>query len=511
MSVSELKERWGQAYGLVDPELERLAVAALALTPSLYSEWPLELGCGEIMDPLAREVFEAIANLSALGLEIGPDSIVAQIENQNGVNTEAANQAAKWLSHASLKSGSESSESASAIRESFLNKTSALVKLAQVRARAVAEDAPEPERTTYWRAPQLTSEILREAADGFVAFTLGGAELYRLPYGGSATLTAAPGAGKTTFALAIALEHARRGWYVVFLSLEMSAVEAAARLIGMQLGASWEDVLTGKIPRDMMDECLDMKQFVILDGDNATVSNMCKAIEDMRHEMADQPKPILTVTDYIQIMPANKDSPRDLRARLAAAVQELRRVKKAYRVLGLDISQPSRAAGKALSSGELLGVDSMSAMAETAEIERSAYVTLALSPNQEEQGKMDLSIGKSRMGKGDVVVPLEMDGATGRIRIIGETKPASEVRNLRKQSRDVDRVRDRVLRCIAKSPNPLTREEIRTDLGINRTALWSAIKVLLAEGEIDGTESYSGPNGGRPSTRYSIPKSTCDE
>ncbi|MGE0551746.1 MAG: DnaB-like helicase C-terminal domain-containing protein [Kofleriaceae bacterium] len=335
----------------------------------------------------------------------------------------------------------------------------------------------------FQRCPDLVAAILARAGEEFVSHTLGGAELYRLRLGAMAILTGAPGTGKTSLATGVALEHARNKGPVVFLSLEMDADELGARAIGMQCCSGWEDALCGRVARTEMSRALALPKLLVLDGEHSTLQALESAVEVVRGENPGEP--VMVVIDYLQILPSEE---RDMRARVAAGAQAIRRLAKRLRVVALVISQPSRAAGKALSSGELLGADSMTANAESAEIERAAYITLALGssgPEREDGTRaVDLNVGKARMGGGDRVVPLSFDGRTGRMRVDGDARPAAEVKAERTTARNDKAVGTAALAIrslLTNATEPMSRRDIRGRVTGTDAVIRAAVASLVAD------------------------------
>ncbi len=370
-----------------------------------------------------------------------------------------------------------------------------LVELARV-----TPSEPANRTRSYWRFPELVDEILSRAGEGFVPHAVGGQELYRLRRGGVAILTGGPGAGKTSLAVGIAIDHATHRGPVIFVSLEMDADELGARAVGMLCEASWEDVLCGKVDRGLMADALSLPRISVLDGETAKLENLLGMVETMRAEYPDQP--ILLVLDYLQIV---EGSEKEVRSRVAAAAQKVRRLTKQLRVTALVLSQPSRAAGKALSSGELLGMDSMTAMAESAEIERSAYITLALGSAGEERDDgsklVDLNVGKGRFGGGDRVIPLRFNGRTGQMRMCGESRPAADVKSERQSAKAEQSNRQACLSIkalLAESIKPLSRVDIRKELGIRDRAVSDAVKDLLSDPGSDVVEVQPRTGGAYP-------------
>ncbi len=341
--------------------------------------------------------------------------------------------------------------------------------------------AQNPAAGTFHRGPDLVPMILARAGEEFISHRVGDTELYRLRLGGVAILTGAPGTGKTSLATNIGIEHARWRGPLVFVSLEMDADELGARAVGMLCDASWEDALSGRVPREDMERALDLPRLFVLDGDHATLTELEKLVERLRSEYPGEP--VLVVLDYLQIVPGDD---KDTRSRVAAAAQAVRRMAKRLRVVVLAISQPSRAAGRALSTGELLGADTMTAMAESAEIERSAYITLALGSagpvRDDGTASVDLSIGKGRMGGGDRVIPMAFNGRTGRMRTAGESRSAAEVKAERQGRKDEVQLRAKTLAISAlltQSPEPMSRRDIRAQVGGTDALVRSAVQSLL--------------------------------
>jgi KaiC/GvpD/RAD55 family RecA-like ATPase len=352
----------------------------------------------------------------------------------------------------------------------------------KVRKEAEADIAPPP-RAGH-RFGDLASKIWERAKEPWVSLSIGGDEVTRLRLGAVAFLTGGPGAGKSTLACAFGVQHLRTGGCVVFMSVELDGDELAARIVGMECNESWERVLRGQVSLDEMERVLDMPRAEVIDGDDATLPGLEVKLAEVRAAFPDAP--VLVVVDYIQIVPAEE---KEIRARVAGVAQALRRIAKRHRVVVLGISQPSRAAGNALRNGEALGLDTMSAMAETAEIERAAYVTLAIgkhgSDREDGTRHVDLSIGKGRMGGGDRVLPMDYSGASGRWRVAGLSKPAAEVRAEQQTSKDaanLERAEAAALGRAQRAKAPLTREELKA--GNGKTAGKLAIEALLDRGEL---------------------------
>jgi len=334
------------------------------------------------------------------------------------------------------------------------------------------------------RASALVQTILARSMEPWIDLTVGGTSIGRLRLGSVAMFTGAPGAGKTTLVLAMATEH---DGAVIFVSVELDGDELVARVVGMRCDASWEDVLRGRVARSDMERVLDLPNFVVLDGDDARAGQIEHEVAAIRTESPSMP--ILVIVDYLQIVPCEDAG--EVRARVAAVAQDLRRIAKRYRVVVLGISQPSRANGKALSSGEITGAETMTTGAESAEIERAAYLTFAIGAHGQDREDgtrhVDLNVGKGRFGGGDRVIPMSYCGRSGKWLVAGEGRAAAEVKIERQGARDQAKTTAACLAMLAyagKSPKSVTREELRAAAAVKGTLAAVAITSMLATGEL---------------------------
>jgi hypothetical protein len=353
-----------------------------------------------------------------------------------------------------------------------------------------------PARVPWLRGPELTERIVSRANEPWISLGLGGHELARVPLRALVTLTGSSGAGKTSLALQIGTDHARSVGPFVYLTLELDEVEAGARIVGQSCNEGWEDVLRGRIETWRMTEALDLPRLFMLEGHDATVENMARALAVAAEEFPGEP--CLVVVDYLQIIHA-VDEAESERTRVADVIERLRVTAKQHRVVILDLSQTSRAAAKGLHTGDLVGADTTSTGAETARIEHASYVTIALGAVRDADdgdGKMvDLSIGKSRMGVGDVVLPLRFRGRTGFFEVVGAQQPAAEVKAAAAAAAATKKAEAKtgnskvlesaVYGVLQASESPLTRDEVRTQLGKKDADVRAAIdRLLKAGGEV---------------------------
>lgn len=103
----------------------------------------------------------------------------------------------------------------------------------------------------------------------------------------------------------------------------------------------------------------------------------------------------------------------------------------------VGLTQLSREAAKKLRDGRLSGAATTDGGAESAQIERAAYLTLAVGNERDgtEPGEVtfDISVGKDRFGPGGRVQPVAYHGASGLFRIVGPADPGGRHRHLAKR------------------------------------------------------------------------------
>lgn len=338
---------------------------------------------------------------------------------------------------------------------------------------------------TWFDRRSVVKLIRARAGEPWVSVGLGNDTICRVRAGGLVTLAGPSGAGKTSLAAAFAARHARDSGWVLILSVELTADEIAARMIGQALGKTWEEVLTGGVPDDEMIEALP-ERLRIVDGEDATLTTLDAELEKLRAADASDSM-ILAMVDYGQIIAEEND---DQRVRAINAWTRFDRILRKRRAVGLMLSQMSRANSKAARSGERLGADAMDGGAESAAIERYSTIVLEIGAQGQDDShgrrEMLLSVGKGRMGGADKVWPLQYTGATGHVIVVGVAKPAAEVRAEREAAVDDAKVGAavRAMRdALGRAKKPISRSDLCGEASVNKTRGLVAIKRLLASGD----------------------------
>jgi hypothetical protein len=336
-------------------------------------------------------------------------------------------------------------------------------------------------------APDLVDAILSRAEEPWVGFELGTAEIARVRGGGIAVVMGPSGSGKSSLVAGLIEQHARDRGPAIYLSCELPADELAARICGMQVGASWEDVLRGRVRREDMERALALPRLVVLERREATLRSLGQRLGAARSEEPEAP--ILVAVDYVQILPAAGD--REIRARVTESMEQIDSLARDHRAVVLAISQMSRSNARAARSGEALGLDTADGGAESAAIERYASLTLTIGaaqpPEADGSQRAQVSVGKYRMGGGDRVVPMRYEGRTGLWRVDGEARLASEVRAEVTAKRDDARAataRLAIIGAAERAKEPLSREELAKAAGVRGQFGRAVVNQLIESGDL---------------------------
>lgn len=330
---------------------------------------------------------------------------------------------------------------------------------------------------------ECVEEIYARKDEPWIDLRIGDVVIASCRNGSFVPLIAPSGAGKSTLGIQMLVDHAMTRGPAVYLTYELDGDEAVARAIGQHCRFSWASVLRGEVPRGLVPLVSRLR---ILERDNATLANLEKAIEALRKEYPDEP--VFVVADYLQATPA---PPGKERGYVANVSSELRKAAKKNRVVLIGVSQASTANSKAMRSGELLGIDAAATGAETAQIERDAYVILALGDRQQvdpETVSWKLSVAKYRLGTADLVHELHYRGRVGIWEIVGEARTATDVRESRTsemKQKKKDELKRSITMLLTESPKPLSQKDI-IDLSTGKdSTIKEAIKELLREGALE--------------------------
>lgn len=347
--------------------------------------------------------------------------------------------------------------------------------------------------------PTLAAEIVDESKRPWVPLRIGpgaGDEIESLPVGAVGFILGAPGSGKSSLAVEMAIHHAQEVGPVLFISREMKRTHTAARFASNRAGLVWGDVLRGRSNVEaMVDALASLPDVAIIDRKAANLAHADLWILGWRSR--GDTRPILVIADYVQILDGHDDA-REERARVGQIVEELREWSDERSVVTVALSQMSRSAAKALLSGETVGAGAAAGGAESAQIERAAFVVMAIGEvSRRDDGYTDatLSIAKSRLGEGDRVVPVQFHGASGRYRVTGPATTGPErmaTRDAAKGAAKINAAGLAVVGVLSQSNEPMSRRAVRDATQLARAAVYAAITAQIEAGavvEVDGSKS----------------------
>jgi replicative DNA helicase len=504
---------------------ERMVLGAFIQRPELLAPF-IELEVGDFFDLRSRVVFGAIRALEAGGHPIAFASVEAEIARQEKLDAVASfltaiRRGTPAIADDVLEHARARLERAVAEIVGRSIATTDAIEGAEARLRAEHEvdelalrdaephqppddvapftpslplerRAPQPpsleppEATRRGRdvakcGAEIIAEIDERKSEPFVPLLLGPDTLVEPWLGAIVLINGGTGAGKTSLAMEIAIRHAVGLGPAIVASLELPRRLIGARIVGIRCDESWAGVVRGRVKREHMLEQWP-ERLRIIERRDCTIDNLHASIAARRTEYPEQPP--LVVVDYVQLLDNDE---RDIRRRVARAMEDLHGLAEEHRAVVLALSQGSRASSRQLASGEKLGRDTADAGAEAAELERWSTFTIGIGGHgpADEHGwsAVDLSIGKARGDAGgDTVHPARYCGRSGPWRLAGAARPAAEVkaeREKKKTSQRVDVLALAIPNMLDASTKPMARTEIRGESGGRDEDVRAACRTLL--------------------------------
>jgi KaiC/GvpD/RAD55 family RecA-like ATPase len=359
-------------------------------------------------------------------------------------------------------------------------------------------DAPEAPPLN-WYQPDTADLLIGNSELPWVSFHLSGFEISRLRVGTAAVITAPTGAGKSSLAIQLAAEHARRVGPVVYLSLELDADVVSARIVGQECAASWEGVLRlSEVSREDVHRVLgELHRMYTLSEGDATLEKTERALGILRDRCPGEPP--LVVIDYLQLL---ESSEREERTRVSRIAEQVRQFTVRHKVVTLAVAQTSRGNAKSLRDGELFGADTTSTAAESSQIEKMATRTFSIGGVRERDDgcfDIDLNTGKSRFGGGDQVWPAIYNGRTGRWSVMGAASSATQVREERREKKTDARglgTARAIQAELEQSPEPRSRAALALALGFRKADVLTAVRSLVQDPSSGVVEVRGSRTGG---------------
>ena len=227
-------------------------------------------------------------------------------------------------------------------------------------------------------------------------------------------LAARPGVGKTSFALNVAVNAAKAGISVAFLSLEMSASQLVQRILCSEARLSLSKVRSGHLAK---------ADFSLLADAAKTLSKLDMVIDDTpglsilelrakaRRELRNKEKGFIVV-DYLQLMQpatARRDGNRAV---------EVAEISRGLKVLAKEMDMPVLALSQLSRSIEQRGGKKrpmLSDLRESGAIEQDADIVMFIdrSMNEQEAESRD----RLPLGEAELIVAKHRNGATKDIRL----------------------------------------------------------------------------------------------
>ena len=309
---------------------------------------------------------------------------------------------------------------------------------------------------------------------------MGAATLAEVRRGALVVLIGGEGGGKSSLALQLLAQHAADVGPALYVGAELPADEAAARRVATHRGVTWRAVLTGELDRA---EVRPLRRLYFVEGASATVDGVRAAIAEVQRRHPGEQG--LVVFDHVHAAPSPGEGER---ARVAALSASLRDLAKATGSVFVAVSQTSRAGANALDRGDVVGVEAGRTGAESAQLERDAALVIAIgrkSTGADGRTARELSVGKNRMGRGDLVFAADFDGPSGAWTVDPNGKPAREHIRDRAEATDArraDELTTLIMGFVAASEAPVARKDIAAAIHRKSEAVAARVADLLRDG-----------------------------
>ncbi len=427
-------EEGGSRRGLPQNiEAEKSVLAASMLNADALTEVMMRLKPENFFRPSHRIIFEAMCDLNLRHIPVDPIALADTLQ-ANGQLEAAGGRAyladladntfalTNWANHADI-----------------VKRTAILRELIYASAdiRALAYDAPddlnvvveEAEKTLFNVTEKRVSSaftkmdsLLTSAMDEITQLAQQQTHMAGVPsgfkdldelFGGFrggdlVILAARPGVGKTSFALNLAVNAAKAGTTVAFLSLEMSASQLTQRILCSEARVNLGNVRQGRMT--------DSDWMAIIEASN-TLYNLDIYIDDTpalsilelrakaRRELRSKEKGLIVV-DYLQLM-----QPPRARADGNRAV-EVGEISRGLKVLAKEMNMPVIALSQLSRAVEMRGKKRpmLSDLRESGSIEQDADIVMFIDRSMDEmEAEQD---GRPDLGTAEIIVAKHRNGPT---------------------------------------------------------------------------------------------------
>lgn len=209
-----------------------------------------------------------------------------------------------------------------------------------------------------------------------------------------------PGMGKTSFALNMAIEMAKKDFHVLFFSLEMPASQLGVKIISTECCISSKDFMTGQLSQDdcqKMWSQIDMIQrlpIFIDDSPNLTVAELRAKSKKVMH---DNKKLDIIFIDYIGLMQSNifKED----------RVRQIEHISRNIKLLAKEMRIPVVALAQVNREAEKHGVPMLSNLRDSGSLEQDADLVMFVhreelnNSDSQVKGMASIHVKKNRLGQ----------------------------------------------------------------------------------------------------------------
>jgi len=298
-----------------------------------------------------------------------------------------------------------------------------------------------------------------------------------LPIGKLIVFGGAPGSGKTTLDNQIAWTAGKAGVHVTVLAADEDADGLLIR-IGQAEGLDREELEAGdpEARQALADVLKNYPNFVLIDADEdgATVE---EASEELKNRRGGGPS--LLMVDSIQTARVVGIEAADVpRARIDMVMTALKRAAKRDNHLVLAPCELARGAYRSQNAADR--IDDLAAFKESGGIEYGASMALVLRTVPEQDGVVDVSMPKNRLGR-KLPFRLSLNHETATFREVDRPAPEDDIAWPSK----MQAVKDAVLKCVSKTIQPINSgSEIQRRIHKGKSLTLKAIRELVEEGQI---------------------------
>ena len=415
-------------------EAEQSVLAACMLNQDAVEELVLKLKPENFYRPAHRIIFEAVCDLNVRRIPVDQISLAdslnasGQLEAVGGKaylveladNTFALT---NWQNHADIVKRT-------AILRDLIYASASINALAYDAPDNLDEVVEEAEKTLFSVTEKRVSSTFRRMDsllnDAFEEITqlaeqknhMAGVptgfkdvdDLYHGFRGGDLIILAArPGVGKTSFALNLAVNAAKRGTAVTFFSLEMSAGQLVQRILCAEARVSLSKIRSGFISEgdwgaiaDAMNSLSQLELYI----DDSPGLSILEARAKARRELRKTAGKGLIVVDYLQLM-----QPPQTRRDGNRAV-EVGEISRGLKVLAKEMDMPVLALSQLSRAVEMRGKKRpmLSDLRESGSIEQDADIVMFIDRSMDEAEAE--SEGRPDWGTAELIVAKHRNGPT---------------------------------------------------------------------------------------------------